>query len=196
MQDLDIEIKIGIPIRSNRSEPFENGHYVTSDFEQAIYLGKKTDSDIIEATLNHETIHALLDLEFGKTVSSDYDNDLFFPDKENLTSYGEFGEWHIKGKGIEKGHSTDFHYWLDFFSPIKNADLEIHHSGHRKGHWWIKKLQSDVYSRDVIRTERLKRLGIKTMPLYQERLTRGWIRLTLLKMSQLPNTITLDNFMT
>lgn len=103
-------------------------------------------------------------------------------------------EWHIKGKGIDKGQTTDFHYWLDFFSPIKNIDLEIHHNGHRKGKWWIKKLQSDVYSRDVLRTKRLRRLGIKTIPLYQQRLTRGWIRLTLLRMSQLPNAITLDNF--
>lgn len=103
-------------------------------------------------------------------------------------------EWHIKGKSTKNGQTIDFNYWLDFFSPIKNADLEIHHNGHRKGAWWLERLQTDVYSKDKIRTKRLARLGIKTFPLYQERLTKGWIRATLLKISQLPNAITLDTW--
>lgn len=101
-------------------------------------------------------------------------------------------EWHIQGKTVKNGHTTNFNYWLDFFSPIKNADLEIHHNGHRKGKWWLSYCQTDVYSKDKVRTKRLARLGIKTVPLYQERLTKGWIHQTLTRISQLPNAMTLD----
>ena len=88
---MDVEIKIGFPIRSNRGKPFENSHFVISDYETAIYLGIKDNSERIFKGLNHETVHALLNEMFNKTVAAQFDADFLFRDKSDA-QYGEQGE--------------------------------------------------------------------------------------------------------
>lgn len=104
-------------------------------------------------------------------------------------------EWRIDVKSDTKRSCGRTTYWLDFFSVTKAVDIEIHHDGHRKGRWYMPEQQADVFSRDKVRTRRLERLGIKTYPIFQERLTKGWIKRMLLKISQLPNTMNLDYYL-
>jgi hypothetical protein len=104
-------------------------------------------------------------------------------------------EWHISGKTAIKNETKQFHYWMDFFVQTKAVDIEINHDGHRKGRWYMPKEHKDVFSKDKDRKRRLERLGIKTYPIFQERLTKGWIKRMLLKISQLPNTMTLDYYL-
>ena len=103
-------------------------------------------------------------------------------------------EWQIKGIANDKGETKRFHYWADFFSVTKDVDIEINHDGHRKGHWYMPKQKTDVFSKDKVRKKRLEQRGTKVKAIFQERLTRGWIKRTLTEISLMPNAITLDTF--
>ena len=88
---MDIEYKIGFPIRSNRGKPFRKSHFVISDYETAIYFGIEDNSELILRSVNHEVIHALLNDMFNKTVAAQFDADFLFRDKSDA-QYGEQGE--------------------------------------------------------------------------------------------------------
>ena len=89
---METEIKIGIPIRSERDKPFSRAHFWISSFETSIYLGLEDNETVIFRSLNHEIIHNLLYVLFDKSLTVKYDNNFFFPDKTDLNSYGENGE--------------------------------------------------------------------------------------------------------
>lgn len=97
-------------------------------------------------------------------------------------------EWRFKGKEGVNGKTKKFTYWLDFFSTKKNVDIEIHHNGHRKGKWYLKKYGQDVFTRDRTRERRLNEKGIKVVEIFQDRLTRGWISFYLKKILSFPDS--------
>lgn len=103
-------------------------------------------------------------------------------------------EWLVCGKDAKEGDLSKFRYWLDFYSVKKGVDLEIHHNGHKKGRWYMPLVGEDVFSRDKLRTKRLDEKGIKTVAIFEKRLTKGWIRNYLLKIKDLPDFPTLDKW--
>jgi hypothetical protein len=53
---------------------------------------------------------------------------------------------------------------------------------------------TDVFGRDKVRKRRLEQRGVKVFPIFQERLTKGWIHRMLAEIDELPNAITLDTW--
>lgn len=104
-------------------------------------------------------------------------------------------EWRIQTKTFKNGRIVVKTYWLDFYSPNKQVDIEIHHNGHKKGRWFIPSQGLDVYTKDKERKRLLEKLGIKTIEIYESRLTKGWIRYYLRKIQSFPDKPTLVNFL-
>jgi hypothetical protein len=136
------------------------------------------------------TEHSPLETVFINIIESD-------EELRNLAkSLNLLHEWQIKGTGNEKGLTKKFRYWADFFSTKKAVDIEINHDGHRKGRWYMPQQKTDVFSRDKIRKKRLEERGVKVIPIFEERLTKGWIHRILTNISLLPDAITLDTWKT
>lgn len=103
-------------------------------------------------------------------------------------------EWRIQVKTSKYGRILKKTYWLDFFSPTKMVDIEIHHNGHKKGKWFLPQQGIDVYTKDKERKKLLSKIGIKTIEIYEDKLTKRWIKYYLKKIMSLLDKITLEVF--
>lgn len=130
-----------------------------------------------------------LELKFKEIIESDIDL------KDMAKELNLLHEWRIPMTETVNGKIKRTGYWLDFFSAKKNVDIEINHNGHKKGKWYMPKLKMDVFTRDKLRKKRLEERGIKVMPIYESRLTKGWIHYYLKRILKFNDAITLDKWL-